>query len=196
MNNKTRYKLVASFEALISQPTKDVSTLTVQLLAKEAGINRVTFYRQFTDMLDFLKWYILKDFIFHYQGASSFTFKDAYEQIFTFIRRQRKFLYFIFTSSYGDSIKEFVLSEVYAYQIRNFNHLDTQKVLTHDEVHSHASFYAAGITHNILSYILDDKIFQIDPYQYSVYQLRIVKEYVERAIARKNAKLYDGLKES
>jgi predicted acetyltransferase len=63
-------------------------------------------------------------------------------------------------------------------------------------VHTHASFFAAGITHNIVGYILEDKLFHIDPYQYTVYQLRIVKEYVERAIARKNAKLYDGIKGS
>ena len=164
MTLKTKTKLIRAFERLVHSPSFHMNTLTIHSLSKEAAINRVTFYRQFTDMFDFLKWYILKDFIFHYHGASGFTFKDAFEQIFIFIQKNRTYLYVIFMSSYAEAIKLFAQSEVYAYQIRNFNRLDTHKVLSNEEVHAHASFYATGITHTILSYILEDKVFNIDPY--------------------------------
>jgi hypothetical protein len=93
-------------------------------------------------------------------------------------------------------IRQFVEQEIFAYQLRNFKHIDADNTLCSSEVYAHASFYASGITTIILQHILLDKVFDIDPDVYTTYSLPIVRDYVERGIARKNTKAYDGIKES
>jgi hypothetical protein len=190
MASKARLKIVNAFDKYTaSQSTID--DLNVLLLCQLSDVNRVTFYRQFKDITDFLKWFILKDFIFHHKDAQPFTFKEAFLKVFTMIETKRSLFRKIFLSKFSFDLIKFVETEIFAYQVMKFNRIDTDNVLVKEEMITHASFYAAGINKAIMNFILDDRFMNISALDYTSFNLRIVKEYIERGIARKKAKAYD-----
>ena len=195
MASKARIKIIQAFETYLVK-RESFDDLNVLKLSALSDVNRVTFYRQFNDILDFLKWYVLKDFIFHHKDAQPFTFKEAFLKVFSYIDNNRQSLRKIFTSKYANDLVTFVESEVLAYQNMNLNRIDNERVLSKEEMQTHASFYASGVTKSILNYLLDDRYMSIPPYDYTSFNLRLVKEYIERAIARKKAKAYDVIEET
>jgi hypothetical protein len=195
MASKARLSILKAFEMYASLHNS-IDDLNVLQLCELSDVNRVTFYRQFKDITDFLKWFVLKDFIFHHKDAQPFTFKDAFLKVFLFIEKHRPLLRKIFTSKFNQALMSFVESEVVAYQLMNFKRIDKDKVLSNEEVLTHASFYAAGVTKSILNYILDDRFFSTSVFDYTSFNLRLVKDYIERSIARKIAKAYDVIEET
>jgi len=191
MSSKTKNKLEQSFNTMLTSGF-DLESLTVLNLSEHAQVNRVSFYRYFKNILDFLKWFILKDFTLHYDGAPHFDFKDAFLYLYRFIINKRIVVRILFESpTYQHELIEFVKKEVLAYQLRNFSRIDVQKILSVEESYLHASFYASGITQLIIEFISNPKLAHVSAEVYTTYSLRIVKDYVERAIRRKDQNAYD-----
>jgi len=181
---KSRLKLKAALEQwLYSKHPLD--QLNVKTLTKLSKINRITFYRQFKDLQDFYKWYMVKDFVFKHANSIPFNFEYAFVKVFQSIQEKRPIYQGIFSSNVGPLLTQFIQDEIYAYQMSNFHRLDHDRQLTEMEMTTQGHFYASGITDLIKQYSLNPKLETVSVTQYVTYALRLVKGYVERAIERK-----------
>lgn len=187
---KVNEKLVSAIRKIFSQPVED--KITISYLVQCAKINRTTFYRNFGSVEECLRWFTLKDLIFKYQGSKPFNFEYAFIKTFNYIDLNYYVLRHIFNSPYGHDLFKFVQSEVLAYQLMTFPKIDEKEVLSREEMQVQARFYSIGIVQLLVDYILDEKIKENRRF-YILYILRVVKEYMERAIHRTKIKLYEDL---
>jgi hypothetical protein len=187
---KSRKKLLLAFVTLLNE-SDQLNTFTVKRLTTIAKVNRITFYRQFKDTDDFIKWFILKDFIFKYGTSKPINFEFAFIKVYEHIDQNRDQFRKIFTSPYRQMVHDFVHEEIFSYQMSNFARIDVLNTLSQQEIIVHSQFFASGITELIEQYILNPKLSKVSVPQYTSISLRIVKGYIERAIERKQKGEYD-----
>ena len=92
MENKTllaKDKLAKAFAQYLMQKETNLDDLTVGMVSSFAGINRITFYRNFVSMLDFMKWFLLKDLIFKVDQGTPLSFEEAFARLYAYIVHYR-----------------------------------------------------------------------------------------------------------
>jgi AcrR family transcriptional regulator len=181
---KSREKLLQAFLAILDEE-KQLRPLSVKKITDRAKINRITFYRQFKDIRDFIKWFILKDFVLKYADSIPFNFEYAFLKAYQHIQDHRPHYQKIINSTYGLTVLGLMREEIYSYQMSNFNRIDAEHILGDLERVTQSHFYASGITELIKQYIFNERLETIRLNEYVSYSLRLVKGYVERAIRRK-----------
>jgi hypothetical protein len=183
-------KLAVGLVKIFSQPVK--MKLSISKIVRIAKINRTTFYRNFSSIEDLIIWFAMRELVFKYEGAPNFNFDYAFKKIFSYIDQFITVFYNLFDSPYKDKLTSFVISEIYAYQMMAFPKIDVDNVVSLEEKKVYSKFYAQGICSLFVEYILNPSI-RIQKQTYLVYSLRIVKEYMERAIALTKNKRFEEL---
>ncbi len=172
-------KLSQGLQKVFSVPVK--KKISISVLVKFSKINRTTFYRNFRSIEELIKWFVLKDLTFRYEGSAKFNFEYAFTKVFNYIDEYYALFQNIFLSPYFDKISQFIISEIYTYQMSTFPNIDINSVISINEKKTYSKFYAYGIFSLFLEYILNPS-FKKDRQAYISYALRIVKGYMERAI--------------
>jgi len=181
-------KLSIGLINLFAVPVK--KKISVSRLVKISKVNRTTFYRNFRNIDELIKWFVLKDLTFKYQGSAKFNFEYAFQKVFNYIDEYYELFQNIFKSPYFHNISDFIVSEIYNYQISTFASIDQQGLVSGDERKTYSKFYAHGIYSLFLEYILNPSNPKIRK-AYISYALRIVKGYMERAIELTHARQYE-----
>jgi len=183
-------KLALSLVKIFSQPVK--KKFAISTIVRVAKINRTTFYRNFKSMDDLIVWFALRELVFKYEGAPNFNFEYAFKKIFNYIDEYRSIFFNLFASPYKDNLFAFVVSEIYAYQMMAFPKIDIENIISIEEKKVYSKFYAHGITSIFIEYILNPDI-KLNKKNYLAYALRIVKEYMERAISLTKVNRFEDL---
>ena len=184
-------KITYAYESWLKNNPLD--KLTVGKLTKMAKISRVSFYRSFHSIGDFTNWYLLKDFDFKPETKFTVIVDYIFVKVYKLIDQKRMIMKNIITSSLGTQVKDFLIKEIYNFQIANFKRIDIHQIVSTPEVHTQSMFYAHGLFNLILNYILLDSP-QIKTVTYDAYiaiSLRLFKGYVERCIERVKNHEYD-----
>jgi AcrR family transcriptional regulator len=185
-----RDKLSHAFSSYLKQTDHTLDTLTVDHLATLAKINRVTFYRNFASLLDFLKWFLLKDLIFKVDEQHYLPLEVALKRIFDYIDLKRQILQPMMHSSYGHALHHFIEQEAAHYQLFNVQRIDEEKLIRDAELKTYVRFYARGIAHLIMDYIINEETLMIPQSDYIVYCARLVKNYIETLLERVKNQMY------
>jgi len=170
------------FESWLQRYEHSINDLSVSTLSTLSGINRVTFYYHFSNIVDFIKWYLHKDLIFRLDKEEVLRLEKALDIVYEYINQKRKYLRKIFASKYRISAVSFIENEAYTYQLRNFDRLDPQQSYAAPKRSIVARFYASGITHLILRFIEDDEIISMGKDSYLSISQVLVKNYIERIL--------------
>ena len=187
MENKTllaKDKLAKAFTQYLMQKDTSLDDLTVGMLSSSAVINRITFYRNFESMLDFIKWFLLKDLIFKVDQGTPLGFEEAFSRLYAYIVHYRVALRKILSSSYRDAIRLFILDESRHYQLMNVARIDANNVLSETKKTMMVDFYNAGITQLIMSLIEANvyETFQED--EFLMFANQLVTNYIEHTIEK------------
>jgi hypothetical protein len=189
---KSRQKLCDAFTIILTV-SNTLNQITVKRLTELAEINRITFYRQFDDLNDFIKWFVLKDFLFSDETLQPLHLEIVFTNIFGNIALHRSIYQKITTSNYGPFIQSVIHQEILRHLLNSFFRIDRLQTVNEVEINMQSQFYAAGITGLIFQYINDEKAQEVPVDQYVTYALRLVKGYIERAIDRSKRGQYDGI---
>lgn len=165
--------------------------ISISKLVALSKINRVTFYRNFRNVEELIKWFILKDLTFKYQGSKKFNFEYAFTKVFNFIDENIDLFKHLFNSYYFHAISEFIVSEIYTYQMSKFSEIDKQGIVSLEERIAYAKFYSHGIYSVFLNYINHEANRKYKA-RYLTIALRIVKGYMERAIVLVTEKRFES----
>jgi hypothetical protein len=177
---------IHAFEKYCLVLNNDLNRLTISELAHLAKVNRISFYKRFINMMDFIKWYLHKDLIFKIKNQSVLTLEIALTLVYEFVNQKRLILKKIIQSNYGVHAQQFIFEEALTYQMMNFSKIDTTNQIPVAKQRVYARFYSAGITHLIVDYISQSEIETIDLEAYLKLSTRLIKNYIERMIAIEN----------
>jgi hypothetical protein len=189
MNSKTdqvSLDFIHAFEKYCLVLNHDLNRLTISELAHLAKVNRISFYKRFINMMDFIKWYLHKDLIFKIKNQSVLTLEIALTLVYEFLNLKRLILRKIMQSNYGIHAEQFIFEEALTYQVMNFSKIDTTNQIPAPTQRVYARFYSAGITHLIVDYINQSELENFDLETYLKLSTRLIKNYIERMIALEN----------
>ena len=104
-NEQAKYRMVEAIgRCMKGQP---VENITVDQIAREAGLSRQTFYRHFKDKYDLINWYfdelLLESFD---QMGSGRTVREGLQRKFTFIEKEHLFFYAAFKNDEQNNLKQ------------------------------------------------------------------------------------------
>lgn len=104
-NETIKYRLADAAKRSLRDGTVD--SLTVSRIAREAGVTRQTFYRNFADKYDLVNWYFDKLLLesFEHMGSGR-TVREGYERKFEFIRQESVFFRAAFRSEAQNSLRD------------------------------------------------------------------------------------------
>jgi hypothetical protein len=177
-------KLAASFLSYVLQPDASINQLHVGHLTNLAHINRITFYRNFESLTDFIKWFLLKDLIFKVDTDQTLTFEDTMDRLYDYIVTHRIALQKILASRYREEIMKFIIDESKTYQLLNIQRLDPTNVLSESQRLILRDFFGQGIAQFIFSLIEDERYQAMDRSLFLQNTTRIVKNYIEDMILK------------
>jgi AcrR family transcriptional regulator len=183
-----KHQLAQALGKVFSKPI--TGKISISRLVKLAKINRTTFYRNFATIEELIRWFILRDLIFRYEGSKPFNFEYAFAKVFNYIDAYYDFFHNLFNSIYLPSVIAFIKKEIFSYQMSNFNSIDLLNIISQDERIAYCHFYSSGIAALFQEYILNNN-FRKNRQSYITYSLRIVKNYIERAIELTRSKRYE-----
>ena len=110
VENSTKNKLSVSLRKLLLK--KNIDKITVGEIAKEAGVNRQTFYYHFQDIYDLIEWIYMNEII---QELKIINFFDDWQKscdfILNYILKNQNFISKTYKIS---SLKSFIYGEIYS----------------------------------------------------------------------------------
>ena len=154
MSQVTKRALEASLKHLLLQ--KPLNKITINDIAEDCGINRMTFYYHFKDIYDLIEWSLLEDAKKALEGQRTYdTWQQGFLQIFEMVLDNKPFI----TNVYHSISREQV--ELYLYR------------LTYDLLFGVVEEQSAG-----MSVRAEDKQFIADFYKYAF--VGIMLDWVRR----------------
>lgn len=166
MSQTTKRALEESLKHLLLQ--KPLNKITINDIAKDCGINRMTFYYHFKDIYDLVEWACVEDASRALSGKKTYTtWQEGFLNIFRAVEENRPFIMNVYRSVSREQI------EIYLYK------------LTYDLLIGVVEEASAGMTVH-----QEDKEFIADFYKYAFVGIMLnwikndMKEDPERIIAR------------
>ena len=106
MVERTKKDILAAFNTLIK--TKDMDRITVEMIIKEAGISKATFYRYFKDKYEVMNYNYtqLLDALSSPEHSSSY--RQLYEQLYRYGRRNWQYMQKAFATVGKNSFGEYI----------------------------------------------------------------------------------------
>lgn len=150
MSEITKRALEASLKKLLLK--KPITKITINEIAEDCGINRMTFYYHFKDIYDLAEWSCIEDAKKALKGNSTYdTWQEGYRQIFEAVLENKPFIMNVYHSV---SYKQI---ETYVFQVTE-NLID--KVLEEKSVKLNVSdedkkFISKFYTHAFVDLMLD-----------------------------------------
>ena len=184
----SKIQLANAFIAYLSEPETHLDQLRIGVLSQLSNINRVTFYRNFSSMEDFLKWFLLKDLIFRANLEQPIDFEVAMDRLYDYVVQHRLVLRKMFASSFRTTLMHFIENESKTYQRLNIQRLDTEHVLDANHRIMMIDFYGHGIS-QLISHLIDDPLYEsMEKQSFVAISKLIVKNYIEKTIQQLHSK--------
>lgn len=110
MSQITKRSLEASLKKLLLK--KPLDKITINDIAEDCGINRMTFYYHFKDIYDLIEWSCVEDASRALDGKKTYnTWQEGFLQIFEVVRDNKPFIMNVYRSVSREQV------EIYLYKI-------------------------------------------------------------------------------
>lgn len=112
MSQITKRALEESLKHLLLQ--KPLNKITINDIAEDCGINRMTFYYHFKDIYDLIEWSCLEDAQKALAGKKTYdTWQEGFLHIFEAVRENRPFVMNVYRSVSREQIENYLFSLTY-----------------------------------------------------------------------------------
>ena len=155
MSQTTKRALEASLKNLLLK--KPLDKITINDIAEDCGINRMTFYYHFKDIYDLVEWVCIEDATKALEGKKTYeTWQQGFLQIFEAVRDNKPFVMNVYRSVSREQIETYLYKLVYKL-LRDVVEEETEAVgVSDDDKEFIANFYNFAFVGLMLDWIRND----------------------------------------
>ncbi len=155
MSQTTKRALEASLKHLLLQ--KPLDKITINDIAEDCGINRMTFYYHFKDIYDLVEWSCFEDAEKALAGKKTYdTWQQGFLQIFDAVKENKPFIVNVYRCVSREQIEKYLDKVTYKLLIDVVNEAAEKMNIEQDEKEFIANFYKHAFVGLMLDWIGND----------------------------------------
>jgi len=152
MSQTTKRALEASLKHLLKQKTLD--KITINDIAEDCGINRMTFYYHFKDIYDLIEWSCVEDASKALEGKKTYdTWQQGFLQIFQAVLENKPFILNVYRSVSREQVETYLYKLTYDLTI---GVVEEKAIGMEDDKKFIADFYKYAFVGLMLAWIKND----------------------------------------
>ena len=152
MSQTTKRALEASLKNLLL--LKPLDKITINDIAEDCGINRMTFYYHFKDIYDLVEWTCVEDASKALEGKKTYdTWKQGFLQIFEAVLANKPFIMNVYHSVSREQVEIYLYKLVYGLTIGVVNEKSTGMTIRDEDKKFIADFYKYAFVGLMLDWI-------------------------------------------
>ena len=152
MSQTTKRALEASLKNLLLQ--KPLEKITINDIAEDCGINRMTFYYHFKDIYDLVEWTCVEDASKALEGKKTYdTWQQGFLQIFEAVLANKPFIMNVYHSVSREQVEIYLYKLVYGLTIGVVNEKSTGMTIRDEDKKFIADFYKYAFVGLMLDWI-------------------------------------------
>lgn len=155
MSQMTKRALEASLKNLLLK--KPLDKITINDIAEDCGINRMTFYYHFRDIFDLVEWSCVEDAGKALEGKKTYdTWQEGFLQIFEAVRANKPFIMNVYHSVSREQVENYLFRLTYDLLINVVNEEAKNMTVNEADKAFIADFYKYAFVGLMLSWINND----------------------------------------
>lgn len=155
MSQTTKRALEASLKNLLLQ--KPLDKITINDIAADCGINRMTFYYHFKDIYDLVEWSCEEDATKALAGKKTYdTWQDGFLQIFEAVKANKPFIMNVYRSVSREQVEGYLYKVTYDLLIYVVNEASKEMSVSEGDKDFIANFYKYAFVGLVLDWIKND----------------------------------------
>ena len=152
MSQTTKRALEASLKNLLL--LKPLDKITINDIAEDCGINRMTFYYHFKDIYDLVEWTCVEDASKALEGKKTYdTWQQGFLQIFEAVLANKSFIMNVYHSVSREQVEIYLYKLVYGLTIGVVNEKSTGMTIRDEDKKFIADFYKYAFVGLMLDWI-------------------------------------------
>lgn len=152
MSQTTKRALEASLKSLLLQ--KPLDKITINDIAEDCGINRMTFYYHFKDIYDLIEWSCVEDAAKALEGKKTYdTWQQGFLQIFEAVQANKPFIINVYNSVSREQVELYLYKLTYNLMIGVVNEKSKGMVVNNEDKKFVADFYKYAFVGLMLDWI-------------------------------------------
>lgn len=152
MSQTTKRALEASLKNLLL--LKPLNKITINDIAEDCGINRMTFYYHFKDIYDLVEWTCVEDASKALEGKKTYdTWQQGFLQIFEAVLANKPFIMNVYHSVSREQVETYLYKLVYGLTIGVVNEKSTGMTIRDEDKKFIADFYKYAFVGLMLDWI-------------------------------------------
>lgn len=155
MSQTTKRALEASLKHLLLQ--KPLNKITINDIAEDCGVNRMTFYYHFRDIYDLVEWACVEDARKALEGKKTCdTWQEGFLQIFEAVRENKPFIMNVYRSVSREQVEQYLYKLTYDLLIGVVNEKAGDRKVREEDKRFIADFYKYAYVGLLLDWIRGD----------------------------------------
>lgn len=155
MSQITKYALEASLKNLLLQ--KPLDKITINDIAEDCGINRMTFYYHFKDIYDLIEWSCMEESKKALAGKKTYdTWQQGFLQIFEAVRDNKPFIINVYRSVSREHVETYLYKITYDLLINVVNEKAKDMAVADEAKAFIANYYKYAFVGLMLDWINND----------------------------------------
>lgn len=155
MSQTTKRALEASLKNLLKQ--KPLNKITINDIAEDCGINRMTFYYHFKDIYDLIEWSCVEDVTKALKGKKTYdTWQQGFLQIFQAAIENKPFVMNVYHSVSREQVETFLYKLTYDLMIGVIEEMSSGMAIKDSDKKFIADFYTYAFVGLMLDWIKND----------------------------------------
>ena len=155
MSQTTKRALEASLKNLLAQ--KPLDKITINDIATDCGINRMTFYYHFKDIYDLIEWSCVEDATKALEGKKTYdTWQEGFLNIFNAVLDNKPFIMNVYRSVSREQIEIYLYKLTYNLLIDVVNEKSVGMAVSDEDKKFIADFYKYAFVGIMLNWIRND----------------------------------------
>lgn len=152
MSQTTKWALEASLKNLLLQ--KPLNKITINDIAEDCGINRMTFYYHFKDIYDLVEWACIEDAAKALEGNKTYdTWQQGFLNIFNAVLENKPFIMNVYHSVSREQVELYVYKLTYDLLIGVVEEKAADMVVRDEDKKFIADFYKYAFVGIMLNWI-------------------------------------------
>lgn len=152
MSQTTKRALEASLKNLLLQ--KPLDKITINDIAEDCGISRMTFYYHFKDIYDLVEWSCIEDASKVLEGKKDYdTWQEGFLQIFKAVKENKPFIMNVYHSVSREQIEIYLFTVTYNLLINVINEKASDKNVSEEDKAFIANYYKYAFVGLMLDWI-------------------------------------------
>ena len=155
MSQITKRALEASLKNLLLK--KPVNKITIQDIAEDCGINRMTFYYHFKDIYDLIEWSCEEDARKAIEGNKTYdTWEQGFLNIFNAVEENKPFIMIVYRYVSHEQIEQYLYRVVFELLMGVVEECSNGMCVREDDKRFIADFYKYGFVGLMLEWVKHD----------------------------------------